>query len=60
MAKETPRFTVISDEDDEYWNNWSDEFAKREFTEEELERMFSTMRKPPFLDTDAPPDVRQP
>lgn len=44
--------TIIDDEDTEKWTKWSEEFAKREFTEEELERMFSTMRPPPWRDAE--------
>ncbi|WP_419553784.1 hypothetical protein [Candidatus Poriferisodalis sp.] len=48
------KFTIVHDEDTEKWTKWSEEFAKREFTEEELDRMFSTRRKPPWRDTTAP------
>ena len=45
-------FTIIDDEDTEELTRWSEEFAKREFTEEELERIFATERRTPWPETE--------
>ena len=44
---ETDGITIVDDEDTERWTRWSEEFAKREFTGEELDRLFSTWRPLP-------------
>lgn len=44
---ETENITIVDDENTEKWTRWSEEFANREFTDEELDRMFSTWRPAP-------------
>ncbi|WP_419839621.1 hypothetical protein [Candidatus Poriferisodalis sp.] len=44
---EADEITIIDDENTEKWTRWSEEFARREFTDEELDRMLSTWRPLP-------------